>query len=229
MSGRLAKRFFHAAVAQQRDVGRSRFRLFGPEHPPHCGLDSQRFKKAGRHLEAGHALRLIAAFENHAARGEGRHVFKAPAMRFPFFEIRIRGDVVRPVGARRPDQDEILRLGKRQGTQEHGVDDAEDRRVGADAEGQGQHRDGGEAGIFPQHANAETQIPREVLQHGQAAAVPHLLLDRFDAAELEQRVPARRFGRHACPQVVFHMEGEMALQLFGELAVPALAVELSAQ
>ena len=43
--------------------------------------------------------------------------------------------------------------------QEKTVDDAEDRRVRADAQSQGQHCDRGEARVLEQHVQAVPQVP----------------------------------------------------------------------
>ena len=68
-----------------------------------------------------------------------------------------------------------------------------------------------------------------MLEQGNPAAVAHLLLDRLDAAEPEQRVPASLFRGHARPQIVLDVHLDVALELLGEVAVPPLAVEQSAQ
>ena len=52
-------------------------------------------------------------------------------------------------------------IGPRQRPQQHGVDDAEDRGVGADAERQREDRHRGEARIARERAGAETQILSE--------------------------------------------------------------------
>ena len=57
-----------------------------------------------------------------------------------------------------PDHHRAIRLGPRQRPQQHGVHDAEDRGVGADAERQRQHGDGGKAGVARERARAEAQV-----------------------------------------------------------------------
>jgi hypothetical protein len=63
------------------------------------------------------------------------------------------GDLIRPF--RGEDEPVRLRIGQR--AQQHAVDDREDGGVGADAQRQRQHRDGGEAG-------AARELPRPVPQ-----------------------------------------------------------------
>jgi hypothetical protein len=60
---------------------------------------------------------------------------------------------------------EPLGLGIRQWTQQDGVDDAEDGRVGADPERQRQQRRGGEAGSPGQRADRVPQVLHQVLAH----------------------------------------------------------------
>ena len=56
------------------------------------------------------------------------------------------------------EPDELLRMWERQGTQQDGVDDAEDRGVEADAEGENQDGDGGKRGIVAQGAEGVAGI-----------------------------------------------------------------------
>jgi len=60
--------------------------------------------------------------------------------------------------------DQAVRLGKRQGTQQHRVHHAEHGRVGADAQRQREHRDGGESGAIEQHAERKAQIVHGVVK-----------------------------------------------------------------
>ena len=53
---------------------------------------------------------------------------------------------------------ELLGMRVRKRLEHHTVHNAEDRGVGADAEGEGQDGDGGEAGRFAQHAEGEATI-----------------------------------------------------------------------
>ena len=49
-------------------------------------------------------------------------------------------------------EDELLRIAHRQIAEQHSFDHGEDRRVGADAESQRQHRDGGKAAVLGEHS-----------------------------------------------------------------------------
>ena len=66
-----------------------------------------------------------------------------------------------PVGILPRQLHDAVRLRVRQRLQQHGVDDREDRRVGADADGERGQRDGGEPQIPPHRAEGVSQIGNE--------------------------------------------------------------------
>src|SRR6185369_16526419 len=89
------------------------------------------------------------------------------------------------------EQHEAVRLLDRQPSEQHRVDDAEQRRVGADAERERDDGDGGEARRLAHHAQAVAHVLRELLDEADAARVARLLLELLDAAEAAQRGRAR--------------------------------------
>src|SRR5439155_748515 len=83
----------------------------------------------------------------------------APALpMLPVLEVGVRDE--RPVAARPrlPQHHQPVRLAVGQGREHHAVDDAEDRGVGADAERQGDHRDGGERRLLAQRAQGKAYV-----------------------------------------------------------------------
>ena len=76
-----------------------------------------------------------------------------------------------------PHAHQPLRLRVGQGSQEHGVDDAEDSGGGADAEGQGEDREQGERRLAPELADGGAEVAGEGI-HGRAPVVSGL----FEAA-----------------------------------------------
>ena len=118
-----------------------------------------------------------------------------------------------------PDQHEAPRVGKRQRPEQDGVDDAEDGRVRADPETQREHGDEGEGRRPPQHARAVPHVLRDVLQHGDPAALAVLLAHAADAAEPNQRVTARIGRRHPGTDVVVDVHLQMARQLVPQVAI----------
>src|SRR5262245_2647105 len=75
------------------------------------------------------------------------------------------------------DFDEAVCAWKRQRTEQHPVDDAEDGCRGADAECQRQHRDGGKPGIAAESANRYPCIAQQRFHH------------RFDSVLIDVAVP----------------------------------------
>jgi hypothetical protein len=57
-----------------------------------------------------------------------------------------------------PENNQLLRIRVRQRTKQDSADNREDRSVGAYSESEGEDGDGGEAGIFAEHAGAVAQI-----------------------------------------------------------------------
>src|SRR5215472_13193308 len=74
-----------------------------------------------------------------------------------------------------------------------GVDTAEDGSVCADAEGESEHGDGGEAGRFPQYAQTIAQILYEVLYPVHASGVAAFLFGLLDTPQVQPRLPPRFF------------------------------------
>src|SRR5205823_4188802 len=78
--------------------------------------------------------------------------------------IRCTGETA--LGGRRGDPNQLLRIRKRKRLQQNGVHYAEYGDVGADGEGQDEHRDGGETAIAPQSAQCVTDVlPQNVKCH----------------------------------------------------------------
>ena len=93
-------------------------------------------------------------------RGQGRQAREAPALPLPVLELRVGQLCPRAVGDKvlLPGHDEPLLCEKGQGTNDDGMDDAEDRGRGPDREGQGQDGHGAQAAILRQESQAVAQI-----------------------------------------------------------------------
>ena len=107
----------------------------------------------------------------------------------------------------------------RQRVEEHGVHDAEHRRVGADGE---RHHHNAHASGAARPVEAAQGVPH-VLQCGvqdrEAASVPICLFDGLQAAEREERLPPGLVWLHACPDVLVHQHVHVAFELALELRV----------
>src|SRR6185295_8608719 len=86
-----------------------------------------------------------------------------------------------------PDRDEPSGILVGQRPQQHAVDDAEDRAGRADAECEGDHGRGRDAGVASQHTRGVAEIAEEVLDATGATRVARLFLDELEAAEIAQR------------------------------------------
>src|SRR6185312_14415070 len=84
---------------------------------------------------------------------------------------------------------QLLRSLHRQETEHNGIDQAENGRVRANAQGQSQNGDGGEGRRFAQHAQRKAQILNEGLKQVHAQALAALFFVVLITAELDSRTP----------------------------------------
>ena len=126
-----------------------------------------------------------------------------------------------------PDRDQALWLRVRQWPEKHAVDDAEDGRVGADADGQRQKDDGGEGGRPAERAHAVPQVARQVVEPGQASLIAQ-------GVHGLRRGPVAEQCR-ACGDVVsassrvFGRELEVRAQLFFQVRITAARADRAPQ
>ncbi len=112
--------------------------------------------------------------------------------------------------------------------QQQRVDQTEHGRRRTDAERDRDHDGGREARRLAQDADGVPQVARQILEPPGAARAPHLLLRLLDAAELEQRPPARLLRVHAAPHVLLRLPLDVVAQLLVELALLAATEEYAA-
>ena len=105
------------------------------------------------------------------------------------------------------------------------VNNAEHRRIRADAESECQHHPGGEAGTCAQTADRVPQILQEGFDEHGPAHVAALFLDLLQTAEGEPRSPACRGRRHAGSFIRFGFTVEVKAQLVVQLALQCAAPE----
>ncbi len=191
------------------------------ERRPHA----QKAEVVARHiLELGelHSVRALAA---EAALGH------AGARRRPIEHIRAPGQVeiqrIRdkslPPAARAVEVDELLGMGHRQHAQHQRVYQREDRRVGADAQRQRQHRRRRESRVAQQAAQRVSGVLHRRFEPRDSAAVAIFLLGLRHAAELPPRRQLRLGRRHAARAEFLFEHGEMEPDFIAELAVQASA------
>ena len=113
--------------------------------------------------------------------------------------------------------------------QEEGVDQAEDRRVGADPQGERERRDEGEDGAAAQRAGRVAQILGQLFDEARTPHLPAPLLDLRDPAEGAQSGLAGLARAHAGRDVFSGLLVDVEAQFGGELGLDAGAPEDRAQ
>jgi len=81
-----------------------------------------------------------------------------------------------------PENNQLLRIRVGQRTKQDSADNREDRSVGADAESESEYGDGGEAGIFSEHAGAVANVLKDGVEPSAGADFADVFLYLLDAA-----------------------------------------------
>ena len=121
------------------------------------------------------------------------------------------------------EQHQSIAFHVRQRLEQHAVDDAEHRGVGADAQAQHQDGDQREPRLTPERSRRIAHRACGPVEPQQPALLAALLAHALDAAEPRPGAAARLVGRHALVHQVPGLEVEMELQLGVELLVELLA------
>ena len=98
-----------------------------------------------------------------------------------------------------------------------GVQQLENRRVGADPQSERQKRNCRKGRVAAQLPQTIPNVPEEVLNEADAAHVAALLLNPLDAPKEPQRSISGLFGWHPRRQVLLDLAVEMKLKLVVEL------------
>ncbi len=127
---------------------------------PMAGRTPSTSKKFWRDAPAEDLLRRAVGGDARRAAARRRDAGERPLQPLPVRVVARRRRVAREArgGVVLPDEDDAIGIGVRQRPDQDGVDRGEDRRVGADAEGQRRDRDRGEARRLSQQAKAVAQI-----------------------------------------------------------------------
>src|ERR1043165_7376657 len=117
-------------------------------------------KEVGSDSVCSNTFRLTVARDVKALLGSRSHVNERLVLCFPISVVCGRGRVAREAreGCVFPNNYQLLRIAKRQGPQQNGVYNAEDRGVGADTECKRDQSDGCEARPLEQTANCVTDV-----------------------------------------------------------------------
>ena len=136
---------------------------------------------------------------------------------------------VRAGGPARPSKP-IQRVGldDRIGAENQAVDDREERRVQAEAEGDGRDRGDGEHGAAREEPGAVAEVARQRVDQCSRSRVSHVVLDRLETAE---RQPCGALGipeRHAQREILLNEQIERGPQLIVQIALDSGALRVVA-
>ena len=138
-------------------------RIFGGgEVAPDRRRHAQHPKEVRGHSHPADPFGLAVRHQRRHPRTDQRHVLEGVAARAPVEKRRVADVAGRSGRAALADRDQAIRICVRQRTQQHGVEDAEDRGVRADAERQGHERDRREAGRAPQQPRRIANVARQI-------------------------------------------------------------------
>ena len=201
----------HHRMAAPRDI------VLGQNGPAELRLDAEERKRASRHRLAHDGA--LPCPRDRSARGERRRGDAAEDLGRALaqvLDVRVRHRIEPPPAFGFVDVDERLGLHERGVAEEHRVDDAEDRCVGADADRERQHGHRREARMAAQRAQAVADVAREILDWGGTELVPRPLAHLFHAAESDQRLSPRFVRCHAGAAVLLDLLLDMEADLVVE-------------
>src|SRR5829696_6201230 len=110
-------------------------------------------------------------------------------------------------------------------TMQYGVDDGEDRGVGADSEREREDRGGGERGGPSQHPERIPHVLQDALEARFPVGIANVVFDRGVAAVFQPGGAARLFQRHARLQLRFDRLVEVAADLLVEFLILPFTAE----
>ena len=122
---------------------------------------------------------------------------------------------------RSADEDQLLGTSDRQGLQHHGIEHAEDRGCGANAERQREDAGRGETGGPPQAARGVSPVQPQAFDDRLPADIADAILDRVGDAELHPRRARRGFPGHAASHPLFDRPIEEVAEFGVELLLGA--------
>ena len=144
-------------------------------------------------------------------------------------EVRRRRGDAPTILAQGLHRHQLLGIVVRQRAQQHGVDDAEHHRVGADANREREHGDRREPRRAAHQTRAAAQILEGHVEPRQARAIAIAFLRLFDPAEAPEGPPACLVARHPGADVVVDVQLQVAFELVRELALAPVTSEKTEQ
>ena len=179
-------------IAQKHDLMPAFDFLLPREVAAERRLDADNVEEPGSHENAAQPLGLGAAADVDGRGFDGGHGGERRVVAAPVVEVRRRDRSVQAAFARPllAERHHIARRGIRQRPPEHGVDDAEDRGVGADAEREGNECDERKGRLPPQHPRAKDNVLPKSIPH--TLEPPQLVRDRRERTAVRRALPPKR-------------------------------------
>jgi hypothetical protein len=187
-------------------------------------VHADRVERVERERHAGHLERTAVDQHRHPRRtGHGEMLERLRSLA-PRCEVRRRDDVAGDAAARRfPDGDDAVGIAIRQRLEDHGPHDAEDGRRRADAQGQREHRRGGESRRLAQHPQTVADVPDGVVDERRADFIACGFARALAAAEPQEGLPAGLVRCEAGADVLLGLSIEVKRNLFVEPALEPIA------
>ena len=134
------------------------FVFLGHEGAAQCRTQSKRVEEVPRHYRTGDQIGLIVVSSAHGDARVSEQITEHFILVAIINVVGIRGNAQRTRPASVEDEEESVRPGYRQWSEQRSVDDAEDRSVRADAQRQREHCYCGESGTRAQNPQAVTKV-----------------------------------------------------------------------
>src|SRR5262245_4702751 len=136
-------------------------------------------------------------------------------------------DRIRVSEAKAFHEDQLLRLSDGQRLQQQRVEQAEDRRIRADANRQRKRGHGSEAFALKQHSEAKTKVLKERIDKSDSTHIAMSLLQQSDVSELAARGPSRLCLTHSLAEISLGEQAQVSLDLVVELSIRSAISEQS--
>jgi hypothetical protein len=200
------------AIADHHDAGSARAVLFGAERTPGDRSHAKNLEELGRRRERGQPPGVaMIRHQIQIHRHERANPIDQPAPLPIVEEVRDRGRFARGAGIaiRLPHHHEPFRVGKRHGPEQHGPNDAEDRRRHADAEREREQRRSREARRAAKEPKGVGGVPGEIGRE------PHPIRRRSGGRDGAQPVGAPDGARELRAVAQFERDSIVRLLLGG--------------
>jgi hypothetical protein len=192
------------------------------EAPSDHRFDAKRGEQVCGHHGAAHVQRRPETGDRETGRVMPGHCLERLSLGTPVEEVRPRhrsGPWGRAPQVQFAHRDQPIRIRKRQRPEHDRADDAEHGGIGADAEGQREHRGNGERGRSPQRSPRIAEVLPEFLDRRPSPHAAHRFLDQQHIAELVAGRSGGLFGRFATIDAILNRQIQVTLDLLGELCV----------